>query len=360
MQYVKYFNILGVNTTQIPCIELQGVPNTATEGAVGLLGINVLSAEHELYKCVEVNGNVYTWMPIKNGKDGVGIVKTELNDNSELVITLSDGTQTNLGCVRGQQGEKGEQADLTKIKEKNTGKHIGFWSGDTEAFENLEIKEENTWYLLEDDKTLEEIEGFLDEKDTQMGELETKVTELESRTKALEDITPVVEDELSDLKDKDIELNQSMSSLRNDVDTKLNIFDGTLINQGSEINGIKDGTISVGLAEQTEMSSIFGDSSPHVDDSGSVCYLPGNGLYSIWWKKPLDSGGYHTISFGIIPFRGDSLVYSPIVYDGYSAYRLVVTADGTAKIESNSITTLNERWSSSGAVNSTIGYYKFK
>lgn len=197
MNYIKYFNILGVNTVQIPCIELQGVPNTATEGAVGLLGINMLSDEHELYKCVGVDGGIYTWMPIKNGKDGISIVKTELNENCELIITFSDGTQTNLGVIRGEKGEKGEQADLSKIQEKNKGRYVGFWLGDTETFEKLESTEENVWYLFEDDTTLEEIEKAFDGIDGELGKLNTKVYGLENRTKAVENTIPLIEDDIS-------------------------------------------------------------------------------------------------------------------------------------------------------------------
>lgn len=215
MNYVKYFDILGVNTAQIPCIELQGVPNTATEGAVGLLGINMLSEEHELYKCVEVKGNVYTWMPIKNGKDGVSVVKAELNDNGELIITFSNGTETNLGVIKGEKGEKGEQADLTKIKEKNEGKHISVWSGSTEKFEKLENTEENTFYLLEDDTTLDEIDEALTYAETKISEFDATVKGLEVRTKALEDITPVVEDEISALENKTTSLTDEVNKIKN-------------------------------------------------------------------------------------------------------------------------------------------------
>ena len=67
MHYVKQFNINGVNTKQVACIELQGVPNAATEGAVGVLGIDVTSPTHEVYRCVEVKGSVYTWELLSGG-----------------------------------------------------------------------------------------------------------------------------------------------------------------------------------------------------------------------------------------------------------------------------------------------------
>ena len=177
MHYVKHFDILGVDTAQIPCIELQGVPNTATEGAIGLLGINILSDEHELYVCVAVNGSVYTWKPLNKGEDGVSVVRTELNEDCELIITLSDGTTSNLGKIKGEKGEKGEQADLTKIQEKNEGRHLGVWLGKTKTFEQLNSTAENTVYLFEDDDTLEKIEEEFTNTNAAVEELRESVSE---------------------------------------------------------------------------------------------------------------------------------------------------------------------------------------
>jgi hypothetical protein len=71
MHYVKHFDINGIDTRQVACIELHGSPNAATVGAVGLLGMNVDSPSHEIYKCVAVNGSIYTWELLV--EDGVGI-----------------------------------------------------------------------------------------------------------------------------------------------------------------------------------------------------------------------------------------------------------------------------------------------
>ena len=67
MKYVKHFTINGINTTQVGCIELNGRPNAATTGAVGLLGIDVTSPTHDVYKCVAVNGSIYTWELLSSG-----------------------------------------------------------------------------------------------------------------------------------------------------------------------------------------------------------------------------------------------------------------------------------------------------
>lgn len=67
MHYVKQFHINGVDTKQVACIELHGKPNAATEGAVGVLGMDITSPTHEVYKCVAVNGSVYTWELLSAG-----------------------------------------------------------------------------------------------------------------------------------------------------------------------------------------------------------------------------------------------------------------------------------------------------
>ena len=46
-----------------------------------------------------------------NGADGVSVTKVEINNNEELVITLSNGTVYNLGAIIGPKGEKGDKGD---------------------------------------------------------------------------------------------------------------------------------------------------------------------------------------------------------------------------------------------------------
>lgn len=67
MHYVKQFKINGVDTRQAACIELNGKPNAATEGYVGVLGVDVTSPSHDVYKCVAVNGAIYTWELLSSG-----------------------------------------------------------------------------------------------------------------------------------------------------------------------------------------------------------------------------------------------------------------------------------------------------
>ena len=76
MHYTKHFNINGVDTKQVACIELQGKPNAATEGALGVLGIDVTSPTHDVYKCVAVNGSIYTWEFLSSGMSIIAATKT--------------------------------------------------------------------------------------------------------------------------------------------------------------------------------------------------------------------------------------------------------------------------------------------
>ena len=86
MHYVKQFNINGVDTMQVACIELSGKPNTATEGAVGLLGIDMSSPLHEIYKCVAVNGSIYTWELFSSG---MSIVSATVSGGGEKSVQFS-------------------------------------------------------------------------------------------------------------------------------------------------------------------------------------------------------------------------------------------------------------------------------
>ena len=76
MHYVKHFNINGVATKQVACIELPSPPNAATEGAVGVLGIDMSSPTHEVYRCVNVKGSVYTWELLSAGMSIIGATIT--------------------------------------------------------------------------------------------------------------------------------------------------------------------------------------------------------------------------------------------------------------------------------------------
>lgn len=85
MDYVKHRDICGVKSKEIPCIELKGKPNTATKGAVGLLGIDTSSPTHEVYKCVAVNGSIYTWELLSSG---MSTIATTMSGEGEDNVTF--------------------------------------------------------------------------------------------------------------------------------------------------------------------------------------------------------------------------------------------------------------------------------
>ena len=89
MHYVKQFNINGVATKQVACIELQGKPNAATEGSLGVLGIDITSPSHDVYKCVAVNGATYTWELLSSG---MSIISSTINSMGEATVQFSYDT----------------------------------------------------------------------------------------------------------------------------------------------------------------------------------------------------------------------------------------------------------------------------
>ena len=102
MNYVKHFDICGVHTRQVACIELHGKPTAATEGAVGVLGIDMDSPSRQVYKCVAVNGSVYTWELLCEGSnimstsvagkayETVGFRYTDLQKSESYTVRVGD------------------------------------------------------------------------------------------------------------------------------------------------------------------------------------------------------------------------------------------------------------------------------
>lgn len=97
MHYVKHFNINNVDTKQVACIELHGKPNAATEGALGVLGIDVDSPLHDVYKCVAVNGSIYTWELLSSG---MSVIRADISGGgTESVEFPYDNLKTPVGYV---------------------------------------------------------------------------------------------------------------------------------------------------------------------------------------------------------------------------------------------------------------------
>lgn len=88
MNYVKKLDINGVETRLTSCIELHGAPNAATAGAVGVLGIDVDSPTHEIYKCVAVYGSIHIWEVFVSG--GGNVDQGEIDDLIARVNTVDE------------------------------------------------------------------------------------------------------------------------------------------------------------------------------------------------------------------------------------------------------------------------------
>ena len=86
MNYVESLDILGEKAKQIPCIVLHGHPTTSTEGAVGVLGLDVDSPGHDLYKCVGINNGSYVWeIAVSNISDFDAKVDERINAKTEEI-----------------------------------------------------------------------------------------------------------------------------------------------------------------------------------------------------------------------------------------------------------------------------------
>ena len=53
----------------------------------------------------------------KDGKDGVGIREVSLNGSGELIVALTDGTETNLGKITGEDGAPGVGISSVQVGE---------------------------------------------------------------------------------------------------------------------------------------------------------------------------------------------------------------------------------------------------
>lgn len=90
MHYVEQFNINGVCTRQVACIKSKGKPNAATEGYVGALCMDITSPTHDIYKCVAVNGSIYTWELLSSGSSGGEVDLSNYYTKAEIDALLEN------------------------------------------------------------------------------------------------------------------------------------------------------------------------------------------------------------------------------------------------------------------------------
>lgn len=87
MNYAQSFDFFGTPVKQIPCILGSGAPTTATEGGVGCFYMDTDNGE--VYKCIAVTDNTYTWAPLGGGGGGdadVEAVLDEIHNYAEALI----------------------------------------------------------------------------------------------------------------------------------------------------------------------------------------------------------------------------------------------------------------------------------
>lgn len=90
MNYVESFNLLGVEAKQIPCEKFHGAPTSSTEGAVGLLGIDVDSENHDLYKCVAIENGNYIWEFVETNNIEIDNHYNPLSENPQSGVAIKE------------------------------------------------------------------------------------------------------------------------------------------------------------------------------------------------------------------------------------------------------------------------------
>lgn len=96
MNYVKSFNLLGVEAQQIPCITGEGAPTTSTEGAVGCLYMDTTNGD--IYKCTVVDGEKYTWENTKKPATDCYAYLSHNTDFNYTANTLIFNENLNIVC----------------------------------------------------------------------------------------------------------------------------------------------------------------------------------------------------------------------------------------------------------------------
>jgi hypothetical protein len=138
MNFVKSFNLLGVEAQQIPCITGEGAPTTTTEGAVGCLYMDTTNGA--VYKCIGVEGGAYTWIWFKEvGKR----IAYKINGTTVNLSSKYDNTTDYQWLIEKKGGNnlfdfysmaKFENADRTpKLKTINWDNYFCYGSGDWHA-----------------------------------------------------------------------------------------------------------------------------------------------------------------------------------------------------------------------------------
>ena len=140
--FVNDMNLFGSHIKQIPCIVGEGSPTSDTYGAVGMLYMDSSSGNGEMYKCVKVEDDKYTWMKLVSEDNG---------ENVELDTTLT---------------QSGKAADAKATGNALSGKVGGIGINTimriTQAeYDALPEKDEATLYIIADAAQVEPDTGMV-------------------------------------------------------------------------------------------------------------------------------------------------------------------------------------------------------
>ena len=113
MNYVESFDILGVNARQTSCVVLSSAPTSKTVGAVGVLAMDQAG---NTYKCIGVNGDKYTWVPL-GGMEKVGEISLDIEVTFEEEEVWDEEMGSSVPVTKyylNFGGQKGDKAVLLK------------------------------------------------------------------------------------------------------------------------------------------------------------------------------------------------------------------------------------------------------
>jgi hypothetical protein len=92
MTYIESINIFGTEYKINSCIQLTAPPTSSTPALVGMLAMNTNSNEKELYKCVSVNRNTYTWKPLETSGGESGTPSFEIVNSLDEISSPDEFT----------------------------------------------------------------------------------------------------------------------------------------------------------------------------------------------------------------------------------------------------------------------------
>lgn len=319
MNYVKLFNINGVDTKQVACIELQGAPNAATEGAVGVLGMDVTSPTHEVYRCVAVEGSVYKWELLSAGMSIISATITGQGGESKTFpydkLRIPKNYLIKPGdLILDKEGYLYQIASLGADGCNSTycGTHIGgMASGDKDY--TLSLRDGKLRLVTESGNVVSKVDQVMVDGNTLCRD-ESDGTTVVRAVKTINDTSlRIFVGEREEYESLSEEQKNSLFAIFTDDNSRQDII--------NEITDkLEDGRIKVGKARGDMYGNDFTDTYLRIN-ANSEAYGEGDPVsgveihahhakpsyYHIRWETDQTS-----IDFGVIRWDGEKTVYSPV------------------------------------------------